>query len=101
MIKAMFSRLCFEEKPLDHAVCLACHLMLAVGPTLDRADQVGGKLVDYVTMRLKELKGGNYSEPTRFSLTHVTDLRAAKWQLKRLPAKKEKKKKSVSFDVKA
>jgi len=42
-----------------------------------------------VQMRLKELKGGNYSQPTRFSLGHVTDLRANRW----VPKQEEKPKK--------
>jgi hypothetical protein len=80
-VKALFQKLLFVEPVLDHAASLACHLFLSVGPVLDR-QPVGQKLVDLVQMRLKELKGGNYSHPTRFSLGHVTDLRTNRWMPK-------------------
>jgi len=82
VIKDMFADLLFNQGPLDHAVHLACHTLLIAGPVLDRSE-VGSKMVDYVVMRLRELKGGKCSETTRFSIGEVTDLRNHRWVVRR------------------
>jgi len=88
LAKEMFAQLLFKETwPLDHAVHLACHLLLVVGPGLDRHD-VGAQMVELVVLRLKELKGGKYSDATRYSMAEVSQLRADKWIVRNRPNKK-------------
>jgi hypothetical protein len=90
-VKEVYAALLFcRPHPPDHAVSLACHLFLRTGPTLDRCD-IGYKMVEYLVLRLKEVKGGNLSPVTRQSITDVVDLRNHKWVLC-AKSKKEPKK---------
>lgn len=90
MVKGLFMQLLFKDTwPLDHAVHLACHVLLVVGPDLDRSE-VGSQMVELVVLRLKELKGGKYTDPTRFSMAEVSTLRADKWYVRPKRVKKEK-----------
>lgn len=97
-VKALFAKLVFgDDRPLDHAAALACHLFLSTGPFLERS-ALGRRLADLVCARLKELKGHNFSEATLFSLGHVTELRLNKWvpkAQKRTEKPKEKPKEKV------
>merc|ERR1712216_915516 len=79
MVKEMFAQMLFKDTwPLDHAVHLACHLLLTTGQNLDQTE-VGNQMVELVVLRLKELKGGKYTDPTRYSMAEVSQLRADKW----------------------
>jgi hypothetical protein len=90
-VKAVFAALLFcRPHPPDHAVSLACHLFLRTGPTLDRCD-IGAKMVEYLVLRLKEVKGGNLSPVTRQSITDVVDLRNHKWVMVSKKGKEPKK----------
>merc|ERR1719313_2842298 len=70
-VKQVFAVLLFSEShPADHAVSLACHAFLRTGPFLD-SSEVGMKMVEYLVLRLKEVKGLNLSIATRQSITDV------------------------------
>jgi hypothetical protein len=80
-VKEIFAALLFAQThPPDHAVNLACHVFITVGPILDQTD-VGAKMVAYLTLRLKEVKGGNLTAQTREAITRSVDLRNHKWVL--------------------
>jgi hypothetical protein len=80
-VKEIFAALLFAQThPPDHAVNLACHVFITVGPVLDQTD-VGAKMVAYLTLRLKEVKGGNLTAQTREAITRSVDLRNHKWVL--------------------
>jgi len=80
-VKEIFAALLFAQThPPDHAVNLACHVFITVGPILDQSD-VGAKMVAYLTLRLKEVKGGNLTAQTREAITRSVDLRNHKWML--------------------
>merc|ERR1712078_634165 len=73
-MKELFGTLLFSEShPADHAVSLACHGFLRVGQIMD-SSEVGMKLVEYLVLRLKEVKGLNLSIATRQSITDVVEL---------------------------
>jgi hypothetical protein len=78
-IKELFAVLLFAEShPEDHAVSLACHAFLVAGPILDRS-HLGQKMVEYVVLRLKEVKGLNLTIATRKSITEVVELQRCMW----------------------
>merc|ERR1719460_3170982 len=73
-VKQIYAVLLFSEShPADHAVSLACHAFLRTGPFLD-SSEVGMKMVEYLVLRLKEVKGLNLSIATRQSITDVVEL---------------------------
>jgi len=79
-MKELFATLLFSEShPADHAVSLACHAFLRVGPIMD-SSEVGMKMVEYLVLRLKEVKGLNLSIATRQSITDVVELRKHGWE---------------------
>lgn len=79
VMKALFMALLFSRpQPLDHSVLLCCHALLACGPTLERSE-VGHRMVEYVILRLKELKGGKYTAETRQGITEICELRNYHW----------------------
>jgi hypothetical protein len=78
-LKEVFAALLFgRQHPPDHAVMLACHAFMTAGPFLDRSE-VGSKMVAYLVLRLKEVKGGNLTAVTRQGITDVVELRNHKW----------------------
>jgi len=77
--KELFAGLLFGEfHPEDHAVSLACHAFLVAGPVLDRS-ALGVKMVEYIVLRLKEVKGLNLTIATRKSITEVVELQKNRW----------------------
>merc|ERR1719424_1082292 len=77
--KELFTGLLFGEfHPEDHAVSLACHAFLVAGPVLDRSP-LGVKMVEYIVLRLKEVKGLNLTIATRKSITEVVELQKNRW----------------------
>jgi len=77
--KELFAGLLFGEfHPEDHAVSLACHAFLVAGPILDRS-HLGMKMVEYIVLRLKEVKGLNLTIATRKSITEVVELQKNRW----------------------
>merc|ERR1719453_342016 len=89
-MKELFAILLFSEShPADHAVSLACHGFLRVGPVMDTTE-VGMKMVEYLVLRLKEVKGLNLSIATRQSITEVVELRKYGWEPSRMGTGREK-----------
>merc|ERR1711939_871298 len=89
-MKELFATLLFSEShPADHAVSLACHAFLRVGPLMD-SSEVGMKMVEYMVLRLKEVKGLNLSIATRQSITDVVELRKHGWEPSRMGMTREK-----------
>merc|ERR1719353_1847708 len=79
-VKQLFAVLLFSEShPADHAVSLACHGFLRCGQIMD-SSEVGMKMVEYLVLRLKEVKGLNLSIATRQSITDVVELRKHGWE---------------------
>merc|ERR1712182_188385 len=73
----------------DHAVSLACHAFLRTGPFLD-SSEVGMRMVEYLVLRLKEVKGLNLSIATRQSITDVVELQKNRWEPSRMGMTREK-----------
>jgi hypothetical protein len=89
-MKELFGTLLFSEShPADHAVSLACHGFLRVGQIMD-SSEVGMKMVEYLVLRLKEVKGLNLSIATRQSITDVVELRKHGWEPSRMGTTREK-----------
>jgi hypothetical protein len=89
-MKELFAVLLFSEShPADHAVSLACHGFLRVGRMMD-SSEVGMKMVEYLVLRLKEVKGLNLSIATRQSITDVVELRNHGWEPSRMGTIREK-----------
>merc|ERR1711939_170288 len=89
-MKELFAILLFSEShPADHAVSLACHGFLRVGPVMD-SSEVGSKMVEYLILRLKEAKGLNLSIATRQSITEVVELRKYGWEPANMGTSREK-----------
>jgi hypothetical protein len=89
-VKQVFAVLLFSEShPADHAVSLACHAFLRTGPFLD-SSEVGMKMVEYLVLRLKEVKGLNLSIATRQSITDVVELQKNRWEPSRMGMTREK-----------
>merc|ERR1719235_70928 len=89
-MKELFAILLFSEShPADHAVSLACHVFLRVGAVMDTSE-VGMKMVEYLVLRLKEVKGLNLSIATRQSITDVVELRKYGWEPSRMGTGREK-----------
>jgi hypothetical protein len=89
-MKELFAILLFSEShPADHAVSLACHSFLRVGAVMDTSE-VGMKMVEYLVLRLKEVKGLNLSIATRQSITDVVELRKYGWEPSRMGTSREK-----------
>jgi hypothetical protein len=89
-MKELFAILLFSEShPADHAVSLACHAFLRVGHLMD-SSEVGMKMVEYLVLRLKEVKGLNLSIATRQSITDVVELRKHGWEPSRMGTTREK-----------
>jgi hypothetical protein len=89
-MKELFGTLLFSEShPADHAVSLACHGFLRVGQIMD-STEVGMKMVEYLVLRLKEVKGLNLSIATRQSITDVVELRKHGWEPSRMGTTREK-----------
>jgi hypothetical protein len=88
-MKELFAILLFSEShPADHAVSLACHGFLRVGQVMDTSE-VGMKMVEYLVLRLKEVKGLNLSIATRQSITDVVELRKHGWEPSRMGTGRE------------
>jgi len=95
VIKEMLMVVLFTpHRPHDHCVNLSCHAVLIVGPVLDRCP-TGKQMADLVVRRLKELKGGNVSVPTKTAITDIIELHASNWHVR------EKKKGSPNAKGKA
>jgi hypothetical protein len=78
-VKELFAGLLFGEfHPEDHAGSLACHAFLVAGPVLDRS-ALGVKMVEFIVLRLKEVKGLNLTIATRKSITEVVELQKNRW----------------------
>merc|ERR1719409_745384 len=89
-MKELFAILLFSEShPADYAVSLACHVFLRVGQLMDTTE-VGMKMVEYLVLRLKEVKGLNLSIATRQSITDVVELRNHGWEPSRMGMTREK-----------
>jgi hypothetical protein len=89
-VKQIYGVLLFSEShPADHAVSLACHAFLRTGPFLD-STEVGMKMVEYLVLRLKEVKGLNLSIATRQSITDVVELQKNRWEPSRMGMTREK-----------
>jgi hypothetical protein len=89
-MKELFAILLFSEShPADHAVSLACHGFLRVGQVMD-SSEVGSKMVEYLILRLKEVKGLNLSIATRQSITEVVELRKYGWEPAHMGTSREK-----------
>merc|ERR1719506_1066474 len=89
-MKELFAILLFSEShPADHAVSLACHAFLRTGPFLD-SSELGMKMVEYLVLRLKEVKGLNLSIATRQSITDVVELQKNRWEPSRMGMTREK-----------
>jgi hypothetical protein len=89
-VKQIYAVLLFSEShPADHAVSLACHAFLRTGPFLD-STEVGMKMVEYLVLRLKEVKGLNLSIATRQSITDVVELQKNRWEPSRMGMTREK-----------
>merc|ERR1719487_1424348 len=89
-VKQVYAVLLFSEShPADHAVSLACHAFLRTGPFLD-SSEVGMKMVEYLVLRLKEVKGLNLSIATRQSITDVVELQKNRWEPSRMGMTREK-----------
>jgi hypothetical protein len=89
-VKQVFAVLLFSEShPADHAVSLACHTFLRTGPFLD-SSEVGMRMVEYLVLRLKEVKGLNLSIATRQSITDVVELQKNRWEPSRMGMSREK-----------
>merc|ERR1719182_70287 len=83
-VKQIYAVLLFAEShPADHAVSLACHAFL-------HTSEVGMKMVEYLVLRLKEVKGLNLSIATRQSITDVVELRNHGWEPSRMGTIREK-----------
>jgi len=70
-------------------VSLACHAFLRTGPFLD-SSEVGMRMVEYLVLRLKEVKGLNLSIATRQSITDVVELQKNRWEPSRMGMSREK-----------
>merc|ERR1719261_2062088 len=82
-VKQIYAVLLFSEShPADHAV-------LRTGPFLD-SSEVGMKMVEYLVLRLKEVKGLNLSIATRQSITDVVELQKNRWEPSRMGMTREK-----------
>merc|ERR1719305_476953 len=89
-MKELFAILLFSEShPADHAVSLACHGFLRCGQIMD-SSEVGMKMVEYLVLRLKEVKGLNLSIATRQSITDVVELQKNRWEPSRMGMTREK-----------
>merc|ERR1719247_2841048 len=89
-VKQIYAVLLFAEShPADHAVSLACHAFLRTGPFLD-STEVGMRMVEYLVLRLKEVKGLNLSIATRQSITDVVELQKNRWEPSRMGMTREK-----------
>ena len=89
-VKQIYAVLLFAEShPADHAVSLACHAFLRTGPFLD-SSEVGMRMVEYLVLRLKEVKGLNLSIATRQSITDVVELQKNRWEPSRMGMTREK-----------
>lgn len=76
-LKAVFATLLFPEAPPpDHAVNLACHLLLAV-PSLAHGSVAGAQMAELLHARLHELKGRAYSDATRACIVALLEAKAA------------------------
>jgi len=73
-VKDLFAQLLFAETaPADHAVNLACHILLTCAPALPWSP-TGSQMADYVVLRLQELKGhASYSETTKAAIVAVVE----------------------------
>jgi hypothetical protein len=89
-VKELFAVLLFSEShPADHAVSLSCHVFLIVGPFLERT-AVGARMVEFLVLRLKEVKGLNLTIATRQSITDVVELQKCRWDASRIGSTRER-----------
>jgi len=72
-VKDLFAKLLFADAPADHAVNLACHVLLTCATALPWSP-TGAQMADYVVLRLQELKGhACYSDTTKAAIVAVVE----------------------------
>lgn len=75
VIRDLFMYLLFvedDELPPAHALNLACHVMVACSVSIKQYPN-GATMIDYLILRLKELKGRNYPADTTQAITAAVD----------------------------
>jgi hypothetical protein len=78
VMKEVFQKLVFSGVVLDNGARASCEAVAVAGGKLEQT-QVGWKMVDYVLMRLREIRSGKYAAATRAAMLEVEQLRAQGW----------------------
>jgi hypothetical protein len=78
VMKEVFQRLVFSGVVLDTGARASCDALAVAGGRLEQTP-VGSKMVDYVLLRLKEIRSGKYAAATRSAMIDVEQLRMQGW----------------------
>jgi hypothetical protein len=78
VMKEVFQKLVFSGVVLDTGARASCDAVSVAGARLEQTP-VGSKMVDYVLLRLKEIRSGKYAAATRAAMLEVEQLRVQGW----------------------